>query len=54
VALPNGKEIMLANELSVMDERFGERVIGLLAEVTGWKSEVKRIHMEPPDPSSWT
>ena len=54
VALPNGKEIMLANELSVMDERFGNRVMGLLAEVTGWKSEVKRVYMEPPDPSSWT
>lgn len=49
--LPSGKEIVLASELSVMDERFAERAIGLLAEVTGWKSETKRIYMEPPDPS---
>jgi hypothetical protein len=52
VGLPDGKEIMLANELSVMDGRFAEKVMALVTEVTGWKSEVKRIYMEPPDPAS--
>jgi hypothetical protein len=40
--------MMLADEMSVMDERFAGNLIAVLPDVTRWKSDINRIYVEPP------